>query len=202
MPRNNNKHADPSPKRIESLTDGVFAIAMTLLVLNLTVPHITQQHALHELPALLSAQANDLFSYFLSFFLLAVFWIIHHRQFHFIERTDGRHLWLNIFILMFIALIPFTTSLVGLYPSLGYTNLCFSGNMLVLGCLFFLNWYHATHQHKLVNSSMTAEHIRSSRARNLVIPAVSIAAMLFTLVSPDWSTSLYIAVPLIMPLVK
>ncbi|MFC1518045.1 TMEM175 family protein, partial [Candidatus Margulisiibacteriota bacterium] len=75
MSINNDQRADPSTKRLEALADGIFAIAMTLLVLNLSVPHITSQLAPHELPAILNAQTNDLFTYFLSFFLLAVFWI-------------------------------------------------------------------------------------------------------------------------------
>jgi hypothetical protein len=76
--------------RIEALTDGIFAIAMTLLVLNLALPEtgngLTQTVELHKL---LIGQTPKFFSYALSFLLLAIYWVLHHRQFHFIKRTEG-----------------------------------------------------------------------------------------------------------------
>ncbi|NAS89798.1 hypothetical protein C4E24_08740 [ANME-1 cluster archaeon AG-394-G21] len=85
--------------RIENLADGIFSIAMTLLVLSLTLLEARTDLTLTvELQDLLFGQTHKFFNYALSFILLAIFWIIQHDQFHFIKRTDRIHLWLNKFI--------------------------------------------------------------------------------------------------------
>lgn len=83
--------------RLEALADGIFAIAMTLLVLNLALPESGK--GLAELRSLLLGQLDKFFSYAVSFILLAILWVRHHEQFHYIKRTDGRHLWINVFFL-------------------------------------------------------------------------------------------------------
>ena len=100
-------------RRIEALADCIFAFAMTLLVLTLTLPDVMQTKL--SLSQLLVAQWPKFFNYALSFLLLAVFWVIHHQQFHVIRRTDSRHVWINVGILMFVALMPFSTDVVGDY---------------------------------------------------------------------------------------
>lgn len=118
-------------RRIEALADGIFAFAMTLLVLTLTLPDATQTKL--SLSQLLADQWPKFFNYALSFALLAIFWIVHHQQFHFIRRTDRTHIWINIGILMFVALVPFTTDVAGDYSRQTIAELLFSGNLLILG---------------------------------------------------------------------
>ena len=135
--------------RIQTLTDGVFAISMTLLILSLSLPDATEENGAN-LHTLLSGQADKFVNYFISFLLLAVFWIIHHQQFHYIKRTDSRHIWINVAILMFVALIPFSTDLVGDYSGTTIAQMFFAGNLLVLGMLFLGNWVYATTRRRLV----------------------------------------------------
>ena len=108
--------------RLETLTDGVFAIAMTLLVLNLRFPVTKAGLTERELEQIVFGQSNVFFNYFLSFILLALFWMLHHQQFHFFRKTDRSHIWINIFILMFVALLPFSASLVGPFRWLGWMS--------------------------------------------------------------------------------
>jgi len=79
--------------RIEALTDGIFAIAMTLLVLNLALPETGNGPELHKL---LIGQTHKFFSYALSFLLLALYWVLHHRQFHFIHNRNPVYLELGL----------------------------------------------------------------------------------------------------------
>ncbi|MBC8276260.1 MAG: DUF1211 domain-containing protein, partial [Chloroflexi bacterium] len=125
-------------RRIEALADGIFAIAMTLLVLTLTLPDMAQTKL--SLSQLLADQWPKFFNYALSFVLLAIFWIVHHQQFHVIRRTDRGHVWINIGILMFVALMPFSTDVVGSYGNETLAELLFSANLMILGLLFLLNW--------------------------------------------------------------
>ena len=124
-------------RRIEALTDGIFAIAMTLLVLTLTLPDMLETQL--GLSQLLADQWPKFFNYALSFVLLAIFWIVHHQQFHVIRRTDRGHIWINIGILMFVALMPFSTDVAGDYSGETLAELLFSANLMILGLLFLLN---------------------------------------------------------------
>ena len=77
-----------TPRRLEALTDGIFAIAMTLLVLTLNIGKITEGLTSASLHKLLLEQIPKFYNYALSFVLLAIFWMVHHQQFHFIKQTN------------------------------------------------------------------------------------------------------------------
>ena len=100
-----------SPHRLESLTDAVFAIVMTILVLELSVPAIAEGSAHAGLWSRLIDMWPKFLSYGVTFLMLGFMWIFHHRQFSHIRRLDNVFAWINIFALMFVALLPFSTSL-------------------------------------------------------------------------------------------
>jgi uncharacterized membrane protein len=182
--------------RIESLTDGVYAIAMTLLVLNLGVPEAPRESA-----ALLAAlaQMQDLFiDYVISFLLLAVFLTVHHRHFHVIKRTDARLLWINFFTLLFVVLIPFSTVLFGTYRTVPAAAIFFELNIFAIGALKYLQWSYVTHGHRLVDQSLDPEEIRLGRRINLVAPGVSLAAIGLAFAVPDQSTIVFVAIPILI----
>ena len=100
-----------SKSRIEMLTDGIFAIVMTLLVLEIAVPQLTHSEvAAGETPKRLLELWPVIYSYALSFIILGFFWINHHDQFYYIKRGNHVFVWITIFHLMFIAFIPFSNS--------------------------------------------------------------------------------------------
>ncbi|MBN2058636.1 MAG: DUF1211 domain-containing protein [Candidatus Saganbacteria bacterium] len=184
--------------RIETLTDGVFAIAMTLLVLNLGLPQLEEGLSPVGLHTLLLSQGQKFFNYALSFILLAVFWMIHHQQFHHIKRTDRVHIWINIFILMFVALIPFSTSLIGDYSNDWMAEFFFGGNMFLVGVLFELNWTYATRIKPLADN-ISAKYMVVAMRRGLVTPLVALAAMILALLRLP-STHIYLLIPIILTL--
>lgn len=198
---------DPTPeratpwlttKRIETLTDGVFAIAMTLLVLNLHVPVVKEVLAPQALPQALLNLSPHFFAYTLSFVLLAVFWIVHHRQFHQIKRADERLLWINVVILMFVALIPFSTSLMGEYENAQIAAVFFEVNMMFAGLALYVNWWYATAGHRLVDEDLDARRIARAGMRNLLVPGVSVIAIGVSFVTPSYSTMAYLLIPFIL----
>ncbi len=187
-------------RRIEALSDGVFAIAMTLLALNLHIPAMTKDLTQAGLHVLLIGQADKFLNYLLSFILLAVFWIIHHQQFHLIKQTNRTHLWINIFILMFIALVPFSTSLADHYPNDWVSELFFGSNLFILGMLFSWNWHYATQKHRLVDSNLDARRIALGKRRGMVTPVVSFLAIILSLIKPQLSSYIYILIPILLQL--
>jgi len=186
--------------RIEALTDGIFAIAMTLLVLTLDLPEVEKGLTQVRVHNLLIGQMHKFFNYALSFVLLAVFWIIHHQHFHVIKRTDHKHLWINIFTLMFIALIPFSTSLVGDYPEDWMDEFFFGSNMFILGMLLNWSWTYATKGYRLVNRGLDPRRIALGKKRGAIIPFVALLAMVLSLINPLMSSYVYILIPIILSL--
>ncbi|MCX6001269.1 MAG: TMEM175 family protein [Chloroflexi bacterium] len=191
----NDKNSLPGTKRIEALADGIFAIAMTILVLNLSFPLV--ESSPQSLLKMLSGQVTDFLSYGLSFILLAIFWIMHHQQFHYIQRTDSKHLWINIFILMFVALVPFSTSIIGDYGVNMIADVFFSSNILIIGFLFLINWVYATGKYRLVRLDLDRQIIVRTVWRISVIPIVSLLALIVSLFSPFGSVWLFVFIPII-----
>jgi uncharacterized membrane protein len=183
--------------RIEALTDGIFAFAMTLLVLNLAIPDEVQVTDA-DLLTILFSQAHRFFNYALAFVLLGNLWVVHHQQFHIIQKVDSRLIWINIFILMFIALMPFSTDLIGDYSGTKVAEIFFCLNLFIIGSLYFCNWMYAAKNHKLIAPDLDVGTIQRGIRRNLVTPVISLLAILVTLLLPSWSLLTYVLVPVIM----
>lgn len=184
--------------RIQTLTDGVFAIAMTLLVLNIQLPEIPENDAIRQMPQALTNIWPHVFAYGLSFILLAIFWVVHHRQFQTIKRADEGLLWINIFCLMFIVLIPFTASLHGMYENVQITAVVLELNFMIVGLGFYINYWHATKNHRLVDKDLSRHEIDINLKKNLVVPAVSLLAIGVSFISPQYSTVTYTLIPVFM----
>jgi uncharacterized membrane protein len=182
-------------RRIEALADGIFAFAMTLLVLSLTLPDATQTKL--SLSQLLAGQWPKFFNYALSFLLLAIFWIVHHQQFHVIRRTDRLHVWINVGILMFVALMPFSTDVAGDYSRETLAELLFSANLMILGLLFLLNWWYACRNHRLVDPDLDREIIVRGMRRSSITPVVAAISMIISIFIPRWGLTVYLLIPLI-----
>ena len=180
--------------RIEALTDGIFAIAMTLLVLNLALP----QAGNADLVNLLRGQTGIFVNYAMSFVILALFWMGHHRQFHFIKQTDGTLLWINIFALMFVALVPFSTSLIGDYASEQLASFFFASNIFIVGMLSLSNWVYATKGHRLVDHSLTPQRIALLKKRGAVAPLVSAIVMGSSFVDPQMCFYAFLLIPILL----
>jgi uncharacterized membrane protein len=180
-----------SANRIETLADGIFSVAMTLLVINLNIPENIRLTDT-QLHVVLMNQAHKFSGYLISFLLTSVFWISHHRQHHFIKRTDHTHLWINIFILMFIVLVPFSTSLVGGYGGSTTAEAFFALNMIIIALLFRFNWLYATKNYRLIESDVSEEIIKDIARRSSLFIAVSVLAFILSFFIPHWSSLTYL----------
>ena len=144
---------DPAPKtRAEVLADGIFAVPMTILVLDIRVPHlggdISDAQYLHSIVALWP----KFIVFVASFIALSRLWQLHRNIFHFLERSDQQLLFWNLLSLMFLCLLPFTTSLAGEYPHFSLSAAMYAGNVLVLNLVYRGMWHHASYQDQLLQS--------------------------------------------------
>jgi len=103
--------------RVEALSDGVFAIVVTLLVLEIKVPHVEVHDSLSELASALWALAPKFVSWAISFVTVCVIWLNHHRLFKLMSRIDNGLFWWNANLLLWTSFIPFPTALMGDYPA-------------------------------------------------------------------------------------
>ncbi len=130
-------------QRTKALADGVFSIAMTILVLELSIPFIVNVHTEGDLWSLLLSTLPRLLVYFMSFITLGIFWTGHSLQYTYITQSD-RHLnWLSIFFLMFVALIPFSTAFLTEYITFKLTIGVYWLNILILGIFTYIHWQYA-----------------------------------------------------------
>ena len=141
--------------RIVALTDGVFAIVMTLLVLEISIPEIAQSSLHTELPGRLVELWPKLLSYVVSFIILGIFWYLHHISFHYIKRSDNGLIWLNILFLMFIALIPFSTALFGSYGKEQIPLVIYAINLILASVMNSIIWIYATRKYRLVDTNIS-----------------------------------------------
>ena len=169
--------------RIEALTDGIFAVAMTLLVLDIKPPLHLRFETNEALVEHLSVLEHSFVMYAISFVVLAMFWMGHHLQFHFVRHVDRQLLWINLVFLLLAVVVPFSTNLVGDHGHLQLPVVLYAVNLLVLTLLLFLQLRHLAARPHLIAPDLTPEAIAHLHRQLLlfgVVPVVSIAASFYS----------------------
>ncbi|MBI2173941.1 MAG: DUF1211 domain-containing protein [Candidatus Omnitrophica bacterium] len=172
-----NMSAKNSPGRVEAFSDGVLAIVITLLVLEIKVPHLYDPLSQQEAGRALQVLFPKFASFILSFAYVAVFWVNHHHFFHWIEHATPGLIWLNNLLLLFLCFIPFPTAFVGDYPANPIGLVLFAMALMGAGLVFTLMWHHA-YRWKLIDPSMPERVAKQAVSRGLIGPPLyAIAAM-------------------------
>ena len=194
--RRNSKAELLDNKRFVTLTDGVFAIAMTILVFNIKVPPGVTLDG-QGLWSALRQLAPIVIDYAVSFFLLALLWLQNHRHYSWLKGTNRGHLWLGMLYLMFVGLIPFTTSLMAQFNDQILADVLFHLNLLAVGLCTFGQWHYAARQGLIISDRRAQVSPNRLRAIHLILPVTACVALLFALVAPGDSNLVYLAMPLL-----
>jgi uncharacterized membrane protein len=154
-----------SKSRLEAFSDGVFAVAITLLVLEIKVPEVSSGLG-HQLAEEWPSYA----SYAVSFFVIGTIWINHHAIFEHLGRADRVLMWLNLFLLLWIVLIPWATELLATYMREGgeaerTAALVYTGVMTLMGVAFGLLWTYAARDRRLLAVNLSDAEIRRRTRR-------------------------------------
>lgn len=139
----------PAELRLQTLSDGVFAVAMTLLVLEIKLPATETSDPAHFAAALLALWPK-VGAFLLSFIILARGWELHRYVFSYVVRYDHFIVYFNMIYLMAIALLPFSTALVGDHPQMKLAAAIYAGNFLFIGGTKLVMWNYATFNNRLV----------------------------------------------------
>ncbi len=178
--------------RIEALADGIFAVAMTLLVLDIKSPQNFTLETTGELVGYLLTLEHSFAMYAISFLVLAIFWIAHHVLFHFVRHVDRRLLWLNVTFLLLVTFVPFSTDLLGDHGHLPLPVVVYGVNLIALGALLDLQLRYLRTDPELASLDLTpivAARMHGELKIYALIPIVSMAASAF---SPRLGMYLYL----------
>jgi len=167
MPSLYNRVAGQSVDRIAALSDGIFAVAMTLLVLELHGPARDTIHGEEDLWNALTAMMPQIVTWLMSFLTLGIFWSGQQVQLNEFERSDRHLAWLHLAFLSAISVMPFSTRLLADFIGYKTALFCYWVNILVPGVIMFLSWRYARRA-GLVRKEMTHDLCRAVERRIVV----------------------------------
>lgn len=191
MPLSYNRIAGKNLHRLEALADGVFAVAMTLLVLDLKTPALTVIHGEGDLLRALLALAPRLLTYLMSFLTLGIFWLGQQAQFNLLERGNRDVVWVHILFLASVCLLPFSTALLAQFIAYRVALLAYWANIFLLGALLLLSWRLARRA-SLVKPDLPAGIDRAIYSRIIVAQALYGFAAVLCVISTTWSIALIV----------
>ena len=164
--------------RLEALTDGIFAVAMTLLVIELKLPESLHIQSGPELTQAILGISGKFIAWIISFFVLAIYWYSHQRMFHYLRHVDGKLVALTMFFLGWISLLPFASALSGQFVKAPASQVVYSSVMLLIGLGAQLCSRHI-HRHPELcgDSPMPPPMYRAARFRTAGLMLVALVAI-------------------------
>lgn len=181
--------------RIESLTDGIFAIAMTLLILNVSLPSDTTDYSLAS--NLRGEVLYKLLVYAGSFVILGTQWIGIDFQHGFLERVTRTYLWTNILFLMLICTIPFSASILANYPHIPISISFYAGNLVLVGLAQLIIWGYAQSYHLNVHGAVSHDVSRALCKRVVISMVVYSIALGMAYVNTSIAFVMLVVPPLL-----
>jgi len=167
MPTLYNRIQGRSLERLAALSDGIFAVAMTLLVLDLHIPTAAQVHSEGELLAALCALGPQWLAYLMSFLTLGIFWAGQQTQLNHIGEGTRDLTWIHLGFLFAVTLLPLSTRLLAEFITYRSALLLYWLNILILGAMLYWSWTHATHADLIKDD--TPDEVRASICRRILI---------------------------------
>jgi uncharacterized membrane protein len=192
---NYNQFAGQSIERLAALSDGIFAVAMTLLVLDLHAPAASLVHSEADLWRTLIALAPKLAVYVMSFLTLGIFWVGQQTQLNLLLRADRDLAWLNLGFLFCVTLMPFSTGLMAAFIQYRAALLIYWANILLLGIALLCTWRYAVRT-KLVPDDLPIVTNKGVERRIIIAQALYAAGAALCLINTYWSLGFIVLVQL------
>jgi uncharacterized membrane protein len=153
--------------RLEAFSDGVIAIVITLLVLEIRLPEVGYA----DLGAALYSIMPKIMAYVVSFALIGLYWVFHHYSLNLIDKVDGVVLWINILFLLFISFLPFPTIIMGRYPFQPLSVIMYSSNLLLINATGFLSVQYLK-KHRHLASAIFTEAVYKSQMNLYAVTSI------------------------------
>jgi uncharacterized membrane protein len=172
--------------RIEAFSDGVFAIAITLLVLGIKVPKANELAAYGNLGSVLIQLWPHYLAFVTSFVTILAMWVNHHRIFIFVRRSDHFFLYWNGLLLLFITFMPFPTTVLAeyfLHPEAGIAGSVFAGTLVAIALAFKGLWHYASKNGRLLSKRVAPEDVNQITMQHRYGPLMYLAAFAISFLS-------------------
>jgi uncharacterized membrane protein len=163
-------------ERLIFFSDAVFAIAITLLALEIRLPETDELLNNSQLSVQLAGMWQEYLAYIISFLVIGTFWMAHHRRYRYIKRYDNKLMFLNLLMLMVIAFIPFPSSVISKYPDRSAT-IFYALTMAIVGFLLAGIWWYASHNNRLVDPDLDVKQ----RQRQFIAPLLTSTVFLLSI---------------------
>jgi uncharacterized membrane protein len=164
-------------QRLLFLCDGIYAIAATLLAVELVLPEATADLSGRDLLNSLLESWPRVLAFLTSFLFIANFWVGHNMLYHRVRRFDGGLMWLALGQLSCIAFLPFPTSVIGEHVSDPVAQQFYFGSLLVSGLMMWAMWWYMSSGHRLVDPDLSPRDIRRTHLISSGVPASTLAMM-------------------------
>lgn len=184
--------------RTQSLSDGVFAVAMGLLAIQIQIPQLPGDTEYGRLLEAIGAITPSIVVFGGTFLMAGAFWYLQHLTFHFIRHTDHVLIWINIVFLMFVAGLPFSAGMLGRFPNQPLAYPFYFGNVLALGVMVNWHWHYARRKY-MVDPEADLDLLVRITSRLRVIPAAAALALALGTLHPQVGAAGFIWVLLLEP---
>lgn len=170
-------------ERIILFSDAVFAIAITLLIIELRLPEMPNRSNRALINALLHTIPHFI-SFIMSFMIIGIYWVSHHKMFSYVVNYDARLMWLNLLLLFFIVLMPFSSAVYGVYTTLTVAFILYVFNILMLAVFIFLLYNHISKPGKNLSHGLENPRlVRYYKTRAWAVPACFMVGVIIALCS-------------------
>jgi uncharacterized membrane protein len=190
-----NRVAGQSVERLAALSDGIFAVAMTLLLLELHVPGRELIQSEHDLWKALAALSPQLLVYLMSFITLGIFWVGQQTELNQLERSDRTLTWINLAFLFFVTIMPFSTRLLAEFITFRAALVAYWFNIFLLGATLYGAWGYVTRA-GLLNKDTTEEMTAAICHRIIIGQTLYAFGALLCIISTIWSIAFIVMVQL------
>lgn len=181
MKNNYNTISGQDKGRIVAISDAVFGVAMTLLVLEIKVPEIEGNEM--ELATAFLGLMPKFLVYFLSFMTAGIFWMGQSTQFEYIKKSDRNLNWINLIFLLFVSILPFTTAFLGDYIDHKFAIGIYWLNIFILGLMLYINWSYVTN-HNFVAEEDKKLFSEGIKRRIIISQSLYLGGALLGLINP------------------
>jgi len=176
--------------RLEAFSDGVFAIVITLLILDIRFPEVAYNQFKETLISILPR----ILAYIMSFIIIGLYWVVHHNSMHAMKKIDRGFLWLNILVLLCISFIPFPTSLLGRYPFQAGPIIFYGATLIVCNLIGYLMILYVHYHPHLASIEFNKKYLRSHTPNYIFVNGAYLVAILSANSFPGLSYIIYILV--------
>jgi len=180
--------------RLEAFSDGVFAIVITLLILDIRFPEVEY----NRFGETLISVVPRILAYVMSFVIIGLYLVIHHNSMHAIKKTDRGFLWLNILLLLCVSFIPFPTSLVGRYPFQAGPIIFYGLTLIACNAVGYVMLVYVYYHPHLAVAEFSKQYMRSHTPNYVIVNGAYLGAILLAGTFPLLSYLIYIAVVILL----